>query len=304
MTAPVGAPGGPPAVGAPDGVAAAPGRPWPRLVVGGVRFDAVDQRAAADYVVGRWRRAQGGRVVTPNVDILRQATVDRGLAALVAGADLVLADGMPIVWAARLAGRALPGRVPGSALGPLLARRAADGGVPLFLLGGAEGAAERAAAALRAAHPGLHVAWHFPPFGFESDPTAQAGIESALAAFGPCVCLVGLGFPKQDLLARRLLGRFPTSWFVGVGATIEFMAGDRRRAPVAVQRLGLEWAHRLALEPRRLAERYLRRDLPFALALLARSAVARVRPSDRPAARRWPSERRRRGPGGGGSSPS
>ncbi len=245
-----------------------------RQDIGEFLFDAVDDVTAARVILGGVASGVGGRVVTPNVDILRRATCDIDAGRLLSSADLVLADGMPVVWAARLRGQRLPGRVPGSALGPLLAGMAAERAVGVFLLGGADGTARRAAKALASSHPGLRVGWHFPPFGFEDDVGQVSDIEAALEAFGPCVCLVGLGFPRQDRLGERLLARFPGDWFIGVGATLGFMAGDFRRAPEWAQRSGLEWVHRLSQEPSRLAGRYLR-DIPFVLGLLASSAASR-----------------------------
>lgn len=242
----------------------------------GIPFDPVTEDGAIARIVDGLGSGTGGRVVTPNVDILRQATVDAALGALVGSADLVLADGMPIVWALRLQGSPVPQRVAGSSLAPRLAAAAADGGVGLFLLGGSKpDTAASAARSLAARFPQLRVGSHFPPFGFERDESERRAIEDALTVFGPCLCLCGLGFPKQDLVAADLLRRFPDYWFLGAGATIDFLAGEFRRAPVWMQRSGLEWVYRLSLEPRRLFGRYIVNDAPFASRLLAGSLVTR-----------------------------
>ena len=245
-----------------------------RVTVAGVGFDAVTERDAVDRMVAGVLGGRGGRVATPNIDFLRRTSCRPDLRSLLEGADLVLADGMPIVWASRLAGSPLPGRVAGSSLAPLLAERATTAGVGVFLLGGNPGAAATAAASLEALHPGLRVGWHDPPRGLTAEHPALRCVEESLADFGPCACLVGLGFPKQDHIGRRLLQRFPGSWFVGAGATIDFLAGARRRAPELVQRAGLEWCFRLSQEPRRLGARYAA-DIPYAVRMMARTAADR-----------------------------
>ena len=183
---------------------------------------------------------------------------------------------MPVVWASYLLRRPLPARVAGSSLIFSLSRTAAGHGFSIFLLGGSEGAAKRAAHVL--ATRGVRVAgWHCPPFGFESDGAALAIIDAALARTTPAIVFVGLGFPKQERLITRLRELFPATWFVGCGGSIAFAAGDIDRAPSGMQKAGLEWLHRLAKEPRRLARRYLVDDIPYACALLVRSAAAGLR---------------------------
>lgn len=251
-------------------------------VLDGVRLD----RLTEAEVVAKVRRAlgagTGGRIVTPNVDILRQARRDKAIRDQLASADLVLADGAPLVWASRLAGQPVPERVAGSSLVWSLAAGLAPDGRSVYLLGGSpapvveDEGAYRAALALVNAHPGLRVAGYAsPPFGFDRD---QAGIDAVcreVVRARPDVVYVGLGFPKQEWLADRLVRELPRAWVLGCGAAINFIAGDQHRAPVWMQRSGLEWAHRLGSEPTRLARRYLVDDAPYALALLARSAVRR-----------------------------
>jgi N-acetylglucosaminyldiphosphoundecaprenol N-acetyl-beta-D-mannosaminyltransferase len=248
-----------------------------RIALRALSFDPVTEADAVATVIARMQNGVGGRVVTPNVDILRLACRDPEMAELFNSADLCVADGMPIVWALRLRGDPVPERVAGSSFAPNLAAAAAEAGIGVFLLGGNPGSAQRAAERLRASYPTIAVGWHCPPVGFEKRPTERAAIDAAVRAFGPSICLVGLGAPKQDQLARELLAEFPHTWFVSVGATIGFMAGEFARAPGWMQAVGLEWLHRLALEPRRLAGRYLGRDLPFAVGLLLDSARGHYR---------------------------
>jgi N-acetylglucosaminyldiphosphoundecaprenol N-acetyl-beta-D-mannosaminyltransferase len=249
------------------GAATVMGLPFDRL-----DHDTLVQRFRDDVQAGR-----GGWICTPNLDILRQFTKSPESRELVMSASCRVADGLPIVWAARLAGRSLPERLPGSDFVMTLPGAAAAAGQPVFLLGGNPGVAEIAAARLRELHPGIEVAYHCPPFGFESDDEALETIRLALRRAKPGLVLVGLGFPKQERLIRLLRDELPGAWFAGVGISLSFIAGDQRRAPEVLQRCGLEWVHRLAQEPRRLAKRYLVLGLPFAARLLAWAVVQRVR---------------------------
>ena len=257
--------------------AAAPG-PWPKVGVGGLEFDALTETELIDVVCSAWAAGRGGSIVTVNIDIARAATRSPGLTGLVATGSLVVADGMPLIWAARAAGDALPERVTGSSLISTLTAAAAERGQPVFLLGGADGVPEKAAEVLVARCPGLRIAGAYaPPFGFDQTDEGVREVAAALRAAAPGLVFVALGFPRQEQLINRLRPELPGTWFVGCGGAITMMAGITPRAPQTMQRLGLEWVHRLALEPRRLARRYLRDDLPFAFSLLIRSAGRRFR---------------------------
>ncbi|MDF5754807.1 WecB/TagA/CpsF family glycosyltransferase [Spongiactinospora sp. TRM90649] len=247
-----------------------------RVIVGRVAFDPLTEGEVVDRVVAALRAGQGGHIITPNVDICRATRRDSEIAALVASADIVVADGMPLVWASKLLGTPVPGRVTGADLIWSLSAAAAREGAPVFLLGGPPGVAERAGAALAARAPGLIVAGTFaPPFGFESVAAEQVRIRSELLAADPRLVFVGLGFPRQDRLIVELREILPGAWFVGCGAAVAFAAGTMRRAPAWMRGAGLEWMHRLITEPIRLARRYLIDDLPFATGLLITSAIRR-----------------------------
>ncbi|SNS67334.1 N-acetylglucosaminyldiphosphoundecaprenol N-acetyl-beta-D-mannosaminyltransferase [Geodermatophilus saharensis] len=240
----------------------------------GTDIAAVTESAVAGQVVAGWDAGRGGWIVTVNVDILRAVGRDPELAELVSSATLAVADGMPLVWASRLAGDPLPERVTGASLVSTLAETAARCGRSLYLLGGDAGVAEAAAAALAVRFPGTRVVGtDAPPFGFDTDEEQVSAVVDRVVQAAPDLVLVGLGFPKQERLIGRLRPLVPRAWLLGCGAGIPFAAGQYRRAPDLLQRVGAEWAHRLALEPRRLARRYLVHDLPFALDLLSRAAA-------------------------------
>ena len=243
----------------------APLEPPRRTWMMGVPIDEVTQRQVINRVFAALDWGQGGSVVTPNLEILRQSREDTELRRLIRGADLVLADGMPLVWASRLAGEPLPERVAGSDLIVPLVQTAARAGRSVFLLGGSPGTADAAADHLREQAPGLKVAGTLcPPYGFERSEAEVASIREALRAAQPDIVLVALGAPKQERLIEIVREDLPQAWFFGVGIALGFLVGEVRRAPTVLQKTGLEWTHRLAQEPGRLAGRYLRRGLPFA----------------------------------------
>jgi exopolysaccharide biosynthesis WecB/TagA/CpsF family protein len=139
-------------------------------------------------------------------------------------------------------------------------------------------AATIAATELARRCPGLTVVGAIsPPYGFDGDPAALEQIHSQVVAARPDLVLVGVGFPRQERLIASMRRDLPGAWFLGCGMAINFVAGEKPRAPAWMQRAGIEWLHRLASEPRRLTERYLRHDLPFASALLMRTVIARCR---------------------------
>jgi N-acetylglucosaminyldiphosphoundecaprenol N-acetyl-beta-D-mannosaminyltransferase len=321
--------------------------PVKRVTVGGVSFDPLTEDRVVDHVRAALERGQGGRILTPNVDVLRQIGRSSAARAALADSTLVVADGMPVIWAARLAGTPLPQRVAGADLIWSLARGLGADGRTIFVLGGEPGIVsanelswpddaptqrlsghfgagrhsanpyrdaallpqprnvgpahraagarssrnesapfqrERtpgaliAAAALVRRSPGLTVVGAIsPPYGFDLDPAAVELILKEVVAARPDLVFVGVGFPRQELLIAELRRELPSSWFLGCGQAINFVAGEQHRAPAWMQRAGVEWLHRLVSEPGRLAERYLRHDLPFAAGLLIRTALARYK---------------------------
>jgi N-acetylglucosaminyldiphosphoundecaprenol N-acetyl-beta-D-mannosaminyltransferase len=255
-----------------------------QVQLAGLAFDRVTEAQAVRRIIDAGSRGAGGWVATPNIDICRKASQDRALRDLIRSASLVVADGMPLVWAARLRRDALPERVAGGSMIFSLSEAAAAAGRSIYLLGGAPGVPERAARELCARYQGLIVAGtDAPPLGFESDPAELEAIAKRVAAASPDIVFVGMGFPRQERLITRLAPESPGAWFVGCGAAIPYAAKVLPRPPSWMRSAGLAWLFRLISEPRRLIKRYLVQDAPFAARLLSAAAVSRLRP---PSARR------------------
>jgi len=244
-----------------------------------VEIDHVSEQQARRRILDALSVGQGGNVVTVNLDHLVRCRRQSNYRDLVARASLVVADGMPLVWASRIQGTPLPERVAGSTMSLNLGEDLGRAGKRLFLLGGNPGVAEEAAVVLIDQYPGLFIAGtHCPPFGFEENPGAMEAIRNALRTAQPDVVYVALGSPKQEKLIDRLRAEMPElsgAWWLGVGISLSFITGEIERAPLWMQRVGLEWAYRLAQEPKRLFRRYLIDGIPSACLLLTRSAMHR-----------------------------
>jgi N-acetylglucosaminyldiphosphoundecaprenol N-acetyl-beta-D-mannosaminyltransferase len=252
--------------------------------IGTVRVDALRLGEAIDAIGALVRSGRGGAVFTPNADHVVRLALSPRFREAYAVADLRLADGMPLVWASRaLGGAPLPERVAGADLLLPLARRAAREGWSAYVLGGGPGVAE--AAARRLADLGVAVAGVDAPRIDPATPSGRAAAEAAarrVAAARPHLLLVGLGSPKQEEWIARQLPVLRPAVALGVGAALAFLSGAARRAPPWMARAGLEWAHRLASEPRRLWRRYLVDAVAFGPVVLAGRLTSR---SSRRAAR-------------------
>jgi N-acetylglucosaminyldiphosphoundecaprenol N-acetyl-beta-D-mannosaminyltransferase len=255
-----------------------------RVELDGTGFDRITEEEVVAVVRDALTHGRGGRIITPNIDVMRMARAEPDVRRLLGQADLIVADGMPLVWASRLGGTPLPERVAGSSLIWSLSQGLGRDRRSIYVIGGAPAAdgdtdgATRAADRLAAACPGLRVAGAFcPNFGFEHDAEAYREMCQKVVEAAPDMVFVGLGFRKQEKVITRLRPSLPGSWFIGCGAAVNFVAGDVERAPRWMQRTGLEWAHRLGTEPKRLAGRYLRHDAPYALRLLAQAPGQRAK---------------------------
>lgn len=266
--------------------------PEKRVAVAGVEFDALCEEEVVTFILDESADGRGGLAVTANLDHLKQLSSDGPLGTAYDEASLVLADGQPVVWASRLQGEPLPERVPGSSLLWTLTSAAADARRSVSLIGGADGAAESAASALQRRSPHLQVdVVAAPQVADIPSGTDVERVGDLLSSSRSSIVYLAFGCPKQELLGCRLRERFPEKWFLGVGAGFEMAGGHVRRAPAGVQRVGMEWAWRMAMEPRRLARRYLLEDMPYAPRLFGNAIAHRGR--RRLAAYRRPHQRGR-----------
>ncbi len=246
----------------------------PSIELFNVKLHRVTEQRCVEFIISELDAGHGGVVVTPNLDHLRRCVRDLHFGALVAEADLVVADGMPLVWASRLQGSPLPERVAGSNLISSLSKAAAACGRSVFLLGGAEGTAKGAAEVLLKRHPELKIVGTYcPQIGFESKPKQMAEIVAMLTKAKPDIVFVALGSPKQEHLIAKLKPYLNNAWWLGVGVSFSFLTGHVKRAPLWMQRAGVEWLHRLCQEPRRLFKRYIVSGVPFAANLFLRSWI-------------------------------
>lgn len=213
-------------------------------------LDRIEQMVQVGRASGRVHQ-----VATVNADFVVKALFDPELRYLLQHADLLTADGMPLVWGGRLLGVPLPGRVTGADLVPALAQRAAKSGISIFFLGGGPGVAARAASLLKQEYPELLVAGvHSPSFSpvLEMDTSFLEEIRSAR----PDIVLVAFGNPKQEKWIGMYGRQLGVPVMIGVGGSLDFIAGQTQRAPEWMRRSGFEWLFRLLQEPRRLFQRY------------------------------------------------
>lgn len=227
------------------------------MQVAGVRIDSVDLKSAVDLIETAVSDRAPMQIATVNLDFLVRAQRSDELRRVLNLSELNVADGMPLVWLSKLAGRPLPGRTAGSDLVPLALSRLAAMRARVFLLGGERAVALDAGQRLVAAYPGLVIAGHCEPPLAAIDRMPNRSIIRLIQTARPDVLLVALGNPKQELWIARHRQALGVSVAIGVGCTLDLLAGNLRRAPRWMQESGLEWLFRLAQEPRRLFTRYV-----------------------------------------------
>ncbi|MCC6173987.1 MAG: WecB/TagA/CpsF family glycosyltransferase [Chloroflexi bacterium] len=239
-----------------------------RVNLGGVNIDQVDRDAVLDRIRGFLVAGQLNQIVTVNLDFVSIAERDPYFRDTLNEAELAVADGMPLVWLSRVMSSPLVERITGVELVDDCCRLVKEVRGSVFLLGAAPGVAEIAAERLHARHPGLRVAGVYaPPFGPLTDEENER-ILARISRACPDVLFVALGAPQQDVWIRRNRDRIGmVSVAMGVGGTLDLLAGRVSRAPVWMQRAGLEWLFRLLQEPRRLWRRYIVDDIPMLLRL-------------------------------------
>lgn len=261
---------------------AKPQRGRPPIAILGVPFDNLTFEETVELIADMIRSRQPHYLATANVDFVVQVQEDIELRRILFDAHAVLCDGMPLVWASRWLGNALVERVTGSDLVPRLLIEAERRGWRVFFLGGTQASVAQAAANTVERHPRLRlVGAYSPPFKplLEMD---QGDILKRISAASPDLLLVAFGCPKQEKWINMHYRHLGVPVSIGVGATLDFLAGSFKRAPVWMQRAGLEWVFRLAQEPGRLARRYGKDFWVFSRAVWRQSRELRSRRDPRP----------------------
>jgi N-acetylglucosaminyldiphosphoundecaprenol N-acetyl-beta-D-mannosaminyltransferase len=203
-------------------------------------------------------------IVTPNVDHIVKLQDDLKFKEIYQNASLVLADGMPLLWAAKILKTPFKEKISGSDLFPKLCEVSTSNNYKLFFLGGRPGAADKAAKIMRTNYPGINIVGTYaPPYGFENDNIENDKVNTMIKEAKPDILFVGLGAPKQEKWIYKNRDQLQVPVSIGIGATFEFVSGMVKRAPLWMQQCGFEWFWRLMSEPRRLWRRYLIEDLKF-----------------------------------------
>jgi len=201
-------------------------------------------------------------VVTPNADHIVRLETDTEFKAIYDKADLILADGISLIWIGKWLKTPIIEKVSGSDLLPMLCRHAAQKGYSVFFLGAADGVALRAAENLKEKYNNLKVVGTYSPFfGFEKDQEEVDNIVNMITSAKPDILFVGLGAPKQEKFIYSNLDKLKVPVSIGIGASIDFEAGNKKRAPKWISESGFEWLYRFVKEPKRLFKRVFIDDI-------------------------------------------
>jgi N-acetylglucosaminyldiphosphoundecaprenol N-acetyl-beta-D-mannosaminyltransferase len=240
-----------------------------RLRLGRIEVDSVTFAEALDAVAAMVKAGEGGSVFTPNVDHVVMAYHDDRFCRAYEQASLTLADGMPVLWAARLLGAPLPEKVSGSDLALPLMERAEREGWRVYILGGAAGIGAKAKEQLIVRFPRISIVGvDSPRIDMGAPASSRAEMVARVRASKADIVLVALGAPKQELWIAENARELRPAVLLGVGAVVDFIAGAVTRAPRWMSASGLEWLYRFGQEPRRLWKRYLLRDPEFLIIVL------------------------------------
>jgi N-acetylglucosaminyldiphosphoundecaprenol N-acetyl-beta-D-mannosaminyltransferase len=236
-----------------------------RIHIGNLGIDTYSETALADHVLDHAFNGKRTRqIITANAQFYVLAEKNRRFRECLEAAEYSCADGMPIVWACeRFAGTKVP-RIAGVDFIGMLCERGARDGLRLYLLGGRPGTAQATADMLKAKFPGVQIAGvDCPDWGFETSPATLAPVLDRIAKAKPHILLAGLGAPKQEFFIHEHIRPIKVPIAIGIGGSFEILSGSLQRAPQWFQSHGLEWAFRLAQEPRRLLTRYVAGNAEF-----------------------------------------
>ena len=201
-------------------------------------------------------------VVAINVDVVMKIENDLYLKKIVDNADMVLVDGKPLVWISKMYDRPLKAKISGSDLVPRLCEKATQKKYSIFIIGGKDGIASQAKKRLEEVFPDIQIVGTYaPPMGFERDEAELNKINSMISEKKPDLLFACLGCPKQEKWIYENISKYDAKVSICAGATVDFLAGNIKRAPVWMSEHGLEWFYRFLQEPKRLFRRYFVDDI-------------------------------------------
>lgn len=223
-----------------------------------IEVDNLTMSEAIEAVDKIIKNRKASYVVTPNVDHIVKLEQDKEFQEVYENADLILTDGMPLIWISKLKGNPIKEKVSGSDFFPKVCELARDKGYSVFLLGAAEGVADKAAENLKEKYNGLNIVGTYSPsYGFEKKGDEIKKIINIINEVKPDILAVGLGAPKQEKFLYKYKDKLNVPISLAIGASIDFEAGNINRAPRWMQNCGLEWFYRLCKEPKRMFKRYI-----------------------------------------------
>ena len=220
-------------------------------------IDNVTMKEAVLIIEKLIKKSDCAYVVTPNLDHIVIMETDQEFAEIYDNADLVVTDGKPLIWISKLLGTPIKEKISGSDLFPQICEMCAQKNYSIFILGAAEGVADRAASNLVKRYAGFKIIGTYsPPIGFEKNDAELSKINEIIVRAKPDVLAVSLGSPKGEKFVYKHLKEYGVPLGISIGATIDFEAGNVRRAPKWMANHGLEWLFRITQDPKRLIKRY------------------------------------------------
>lgn len=224
-------------------------------------IDNVTKEEAISHIEKCIKERKIGHIITPNVDQIVRMESDQYFKEICDNSELSLTDGAPLMWIAKKYKTPIKEKICGSDLVPELCKLAAKKGYKVFLLGAAEGVAAKAAHKLIRMYPNLQVDTYSPPYGFEKSIDELDKINKILLDSKADMLFVGMGVPKQDIFIYENMNKYKIPMSFSIGGTIDFIAGEQKRAPKWVNRIGMEWLYRFFTNPRRMFKRYFVDDM-------------------------------------------
>ncbi len=225
-------------------------------------MDIPETVVAIEQMISDGASGKKSYIVPINVDVVMKIENDSELKRVVDNADMVLVDGKPLVWISKLHGIPVKAKVSGSDLVPFLCEVAAEKGYSIYILGGKAGIADQARKILKHKYPQIKIVGTYaPPFGFEKDEIELEKINSMISSVHPDLLIVCFGCPKQEKWIYENYQKYDAKVSICAGATVDFLAGNVKRAPKWMSEHGLEWFYRFMQEPKRMFKRYFIEDV-------------------------------------------